>query len=373
MPRIAISGGASTAGGGQVQGTLDYGVRVENRIPAVVGTRVAAHGAAPHNEASQPKLAQGSPTVFIGGRPVSRENDLVTCAHPVLGGAADTYCGNSGSTIDATAGGFGDPPVTFVFTSTLNNDTTNYNLRNAIVAAGWNQIDQLVATVTIAAGVTVGSTSSTVAAFQTGTVYPPGTKLNLINNGTIVGRGGNGGGGTRSIGFAGSGGGGGAGSTNGTAGAGNVGTNGGPAYSGNNGNPGTNLRGGDGGGALEYGGASVPPAPGYSGFAGGNGGLGLLATYNITITNNGIIGGGGGGGGQGAGGVKAVVGTYYFAAGGRGGDIGAAGAQGGYKDQVNGRGSIGVGGPGGAAGDAINGNSFITWAAFGTRVGNIVS
>lgn len=373
MPKIAISGGASTAGGGQVLGTFDFDVRVENRIPAVVGTRVAGHGSAPHNDASQPKLAQGSPTVFVGGRPISRENDLVTCAHPIIGGAADTTAGNRGSTIDATAGGFGDPPTTFVFNTTLNNDTTNYNLRNAIVAAGWNQVDQLTATVTIAPGVTVGSTSSTLAAFQTGIVYPPGTKLYLINNGTIVGRGGNGGGNTRINGFAGSGGGGGAGSTNGTAGLGNVGTGGGPAYNGNNGNVGTNLRGGDGGAAAEYGGASVPPAPGYAGFSGGNGGLGLLASYNITITNNGIIGGGGGGGGQGGGGVRAIFATYFFAAGGRGGDIGSAGAQGGYKDQVNGRGGVGVGGAGGAAGDAINGNSFITWNAFGTRVGNIVS
>ena len=132
----------------------------------------------------------------------------------------------------------GPPPYTFNATISVN--TANYNLRAAAVAAGWNQTSPLNATVTINASVYVYSTSVGAYAFQTGTTFPAGTSLNLINNGIILGMGGNGGAGGKIPNFV----------------AGTAGTTGGPA---------------------------------------------LLAQQAITITNNGIIGGGGGGGGGGSG------------------------------------------------------------------------
>lgn len=70
---------------------------------------------------------------------------------------------------------------------TINVNTTNYNLRNAAVAAGWDGVLPLKATVTIAAGVQVGSYSSSNYAFQTGTSFPAGSSLTLVNNGSIIG------------------------------------------------------------------------------------------------------------------------------------------------------------------------------------------
>jgi hypothetical protein len=131
-------------------------------------------------------------------------------------------------------------PAPYVFNATISANTTNYNLRAAAVAAGWNQVLPLSATVTINAGVYVYSTSVGAYAFQTGTTFPAGTSLNLINNGIILGMGGNGG-------------------------------NGG----------------------------TLPNS--QAGVAGTTGGPALLAQQAITITNNGIIGGGGGGGGGGSG------------------------------------------------------------------------
>jgi hypothetical protein len=129
--------------------------------------------------------------------------------------------------------------ASFTFNQTIAANTTNYNLKSAAIAAGWNQTAPLDATVTINSGVYVYSTSTGAYAFQTGVTFPAGTILRLINNGTILGAGGAGGNG-RSI------------------------------------------------------------ASGYvatGGTNGGAGGPGLLAQQAITITNNGSISGGGGGGG----------------------------------------------------------------------------
>lgn len=128
----------------------------------------------------------------------------------------------------------------FTFNQTIAANTTNYNLKSAAIAAGWNQTTPLNATVTINSGVYVYSTSTGAYAFQTGSTFPAGTVLRLINNGIILGMGGNGG----------------AGRTH-------------PVL----------------GGTGPFVGAAAGPA--------------LLAQQAITVTNNGIIAGGGGGGGGG--------------------------------------------------------------------------
>lgn len=76
---------------------------------------------------------------------------------------------------------------------TIASNTTNYNMRTAFVNAGWDGTTPLTGTVTINSGVTVYSTSTGVYALQTGTSYPAGSTIALVNNGTILGKGGNGG------------------------------------------------------------------------------------------------------------------------------------------------------------------------------------
>jgi len=131
----------------------------------------------------------------------------------------------------------------FTFNQTISSDTTNYNLKSAAIAAGWDQSKPLIATITINAGVYVYSTSTGSYAFDTGSSFYTGSTLALINNGTILGRGGDGGQGA----FYNSG-------TDSIVGANRNGTTAGPAF---------------------------------------------IARYAISVTNNGTIGGGGGGGGGG--------------------------------------------------------------------------
>ena len=126
----------------------------------------------------------------------------------------------------------------FNFSPTIAANTTNYNLKSAAIAAGWNQVLPLNATVTINSGVYVYSTSTGAYAFQTGVTFPAGSVLRLINNGIILGMGGN------------------------------------------------------GSSARIYATTNLGTAP-------TTGGPALLVQQAITITNNGVIGGGGGGGGSG--------------------------------------------------------------------------
>ena len=77
---------------------------------------------------------------------------------------------------------------------TISSDTANYNLKSAALAAGWNGTQAGTVTCTINSGVYVYSTSTGSYAFDTGTGWPvSGMTLNLVNNGTIIGKGGAGG------------------------------------------------------------------------------------------------------------------------------------------------------------------------------------
>lgn len=214
----------------------------------------------------------------------------------------------------------------FIFTTTISADTNNYNVSTAAVSAGWNGVDPLVATITINGGVVVGST--TLGAAFTVPSLPSGSTVAITNNGYIVGRGGTGGNGVNA------------------------------------------------------------PA---NGTAGSPGGLALSVAYATTITNNTTIGGGGGGGGGGdaaegtsggggggSGRATAAGGTSpgnagspgtYNAGGGGGAHIGADAGDGGPGGNLGQDGFPGADRPGGAAGACTSGNSFITWAATGTRSG----
>ena len=130
----------------------------------------------------------------------------------------------------AKAFGFGNIPTLRL---TISTDQTNLNLRTYAVANGWN-IGQRLEVITTAGVDIVGSNTSTPALTVSGSL-PRGVRL--INNGRVIGRGGNGG-------------------------AGSINSNGG---------------------------------------AGGAGGTAISASTKLFITNNGTFAGGGGGGGGGAG------------------------------------------------------------------------
>lgn len=213
----------------------------------------------------------------------------------------------------------------FVFAPTISADVSNYNLRAEAIAAGWNGTSPLTATVTIASGVVVSANSTSAYAFDTGTGFPTGSTLALVNNGYVIGMGG-------------------------------------------------------AGGSASY--------AYWLGCKGGPGGAALLAQAPIAVTNNGTIGGGGGGGnggvhpeisvGGGGGGrsgrTSSAGGSPYN--GGPAGQAGtfAAAGYGIYDGSYGGDwGADGVGttsaGFAGPAGPAVVGNSNITWLATGTRMG----
>jgi len=264
----------------------------------------------------------------------------------------------------------------FQFNPTISANTTNYNLKSAAIAAGWDQVQPLNATVTVNSGVYVGSTSTGSYGFDTGASFPAGTTLTLINNGFIVGMGGSGGRGGES----------------------NVngdylvyaGGSGGPALRAQAAisitNNGTIGGGGGGGGGGAIGIYQDYSNPEYTYFVscpggGGGGGRGLNSvsggargtqphpSYTTTILgSDGGSGSSTSAGGGGAGGYNS--GSQYGGSGGNGGGLGSSGGGGGSP--ASGSGFIYTyGGSAGGAGAAVAGNSNITWVATGTRLGAI--
>lgn len=74
---------------------------------------------------------------------------------------------------------------------TIGANTNNYNIQNSrggTYVAGITTVN-----LTINSGVTVGSTSTGTYALETGSSWASGDVINIINNGTVKGRGGNGG------------------------------------------------------------------------------------------------------------------------------------------------------------------------------------
>ena len=248
---------------------------------------------------------------------------------------------------------------------TIASNTTGYNVLTQAQSNGY-QAGITDVNVTVNSGVYVGSPASGTSYAMTVSGFTAGDAVNVTNNGYIIGAGGDGG-------------------------------NGGVAT------------------------ASKAPS-------GENGGRAILATYAMTITNNGTVAGGGGGGGGGGackshsgaltgcgasgggGGAGYVTGVYgsgsngingngsngtsggfttagtgggityayggqqsgsYSGAAGNGGTLGQNGTNGNtsvvnYYDWVN-----MDGGDGGTAGYYAVGNSYITWATVGTRLGNV--
>lgn len=235
---------------------------------------------------------------------------------------------------------------------TLSTDTNNYDLAAALN----HPSSPVTVTVTIAPGVLIGSSSTTLPAFKTGTL-PLGSNVTIVNNGYILGKGG----------------------------AGAAGVEAAPAFNGT-----TTASGADGyigGAALSL---SLPVSlnntNGIIGGGGGGGGSGAAYKYHMSFGSISILlggGGGGGGAGTGAGGVgggSAPAGSAGTGVGGVGGagqlafsfgtrESGAGGTGGGYGTMggsgfaaLVGSTVVASGGAGGAAGLAVSKNGHtVTW------------
>jgi len=172
----------------------------------------------------------------------------------------------------------------FSLTATISSNTQNYNLLTAMQAAGYVNGSAYTVNLTINSGVYVWSDSTSLAGFDTGAITGTGT-INLINNGFIMGRGGNGG--TAAAGSSG-------GPamnlqksitvTNNSFIAGGGGGGGGTAVSF------TNSTGGGGGAGGGIGGNGGTATGGAGGGPGSQGSVGNIAT----VANGGAGGGGGG-------------------------------------------------------------------------------
>lgn len=228
------------------------------------------------------------------------------------------------------------------FKLTISSNQTNANLRSLALAAGWDGLSKVVAT--ISSGIYIDSNSTGTPALTVGGSFPGGVEL--TNNGFIVGMGGAGG----------------AGGSYTQPRTGGPGLAAGPALSVSSmvsiNNQGT-IAGGGGGGGGGAGGTNTL----YNGNGGGGGRTGNTNSAGGAGVFGGASGSVGTLSGPGVGGATASRGV-----GGTGGAWGAAGSKGGdYAPGDYG----GFGGPGGSAGAAVSGNSNITWLATGTRLGAI--
>jgi len=243
------------------------------------------------------------------------------------------------------------------FAFTISSNQTNANLRTLAVNAGWNQSSKVVAT--IDSGVYISSNSTSTPALTIIGSFPG--SVDLINNGTIVGDGGNGGTGGGASGPI-------AGGSGGTALevsvavsitnngiiAGGGGGGGGGGFSQDY--EGTHWAGGGGGGG------------GRSGLTNSSGGAGGTRGPYIQEVYPGYAGGAGTINGAGAGGPpRQGGGSPPSGAGGSGGTWGSPGGSGGtgkYQNVPNYPGAAG-----GAGGKYVTGNANVTWVATGTRYG----
>jgi hypothetical protein len=296
---------------------------------------------------------------------------------PAITDTANVMTINSKVNIDGTNGIYanGNIYTTDIFAFNLTSGT-DLNLRTQALAAGWGGSSPVIAT--IPAANTIQSSSTGVYALTINGSFPAG--VTLVNNGTIVGRGGNGGaGGPANMDTA--------NQTAGTATAGSPGSAGGPgllvsvAVTVNNisGRIAGGGGGSGGGGGAAYGGRGIAYT---SGGGGGGGGIGASTGGSGGIGSG--VNQGNTTGGVGGNGTTSVVGSAGLGVasggtaalggnGGVGGTFGSAGAAG--TAGTTGAGVINSrtasGGAAGAAGACLAGNANITWTAFGTRDGAI--
>lgn len=219
----------------------------------------------------------------------------------------------------------------FNFTQSIAVDTQNYSLIAAATAAGWNGTTPINASITVASGVKIyGSLSGVQSAFTVGSL-PPGSFVNIICDGQIIGHGGAGGG--------------------------------------------SNTSGGNGKDGLSLAYPVTISGSGYVAGGGGGGGGGasiVIDSPNGQYTSNG--GNGGAGAGFSSGGPPPTTGqtgvagprvgdATYYAQGGIGGTGGALGMNGAPGSSGTGVGTVnssGIAGAGGLAGKSVTGCEYLT-------------
>jgi hypothetical protein len=247
----------------------------------------------------------------------------------------------------ASARGFGLTTAgRLVANITIASNTSNYTLNTAKVTGYKAGATDVI--FTINSGVFISSTSTGSYALTVDTSWTTGDTITVVNNGTIVGKGGQGGpgGGTSCSAstFAASG--------------------GGPALLIQRATSINNLNriagGGGGGGGAGYkfvGKSTAGGGGGGGGIGNGEAGIGgVCPAFGIPAGGSGSAGSltsAGSGGSTGGGSPGGAGGTY-----------GSSGSNGPANNSNN-------GGAGGAGGAAVVGNSNITWIAFGTRNGSI--
>jgi hypothetical protein len=223
---------------------------------------------------------------------------------------------------------------------TIASNTTNYNIFEALNFPS----SPVNVTLTISSGIVVGSDSASQPALTTGSL-PNGSAVAIVNNGLILGKGGDGG------------------NYPGGKAAGLPGENGGTALEltvqtsiQNNG-----IIGGGGGGGGAGGGSACSecyddPAAAGGGGAGYNPGAGGTSTRTGTFTGSpGTLLNGGAGGTVG---YQGSIEYYLSGDGGSGGNLGSGGQTGESSETYS-------GGSGGSGGAAVAGSSFATWTLQG--------
>jgi hypothetical protein len=251
------------------------------------------------------------------------------------------------------------PPISPTYPVTIASSISNANVFSIAKTAGWDANNGLVV-VTINSGVTITSTSTGSYAMEIPNYFYGGLKI--INNGTIIGRGGNAGAGGSATAY-----------NSGAGGA--AGAAGGPALFTASpvriSNAGRISGGGGGGGGGGSTGGTATSGSGktartvyyFTGGGGGGGGLGVSSgASGGTGQANGGTGTGGATNAAGSGGAGGANG-YTAGAGGTGGGYGSSGSTGGTG---NGNTFRAAGGGGGTAGSSIVGYSKVTWLALGT-------
>ena len=233
---------------------------------------------------------------------------------------------------------------------------TDVNLRSAAITAGWPGSGAVQAT--IAPGTTIQSSSTGSYALTINGSWPAG--VTLINNGTIEGRGGNGGPGGNSYADP-------APQNGTTGGAGGTALLVSVPVTINNAS-GVIAGGGGGGGG---GGGQLSPARSRSGGGGGGGGIGVSSGGTgglASVAPSGSTAGAPGGAGTlttfGSGGLGGATASIF-----RGGNGGPGGSYGSAGVAASGGSGAATNASGGAAGNALSGNSFITFPSLGTIYG----
>ena len=238
----------------------------------------------------------------------------------------------------AMSNGHGKSQSVLTINLTVSAHAAYYNIRTAAINAGWNGTSPVQINLTVNSGIYVYSDNVASPSIQTGTPYPAGSTINLINNAFIIGKGGKG----QHAGVHGA-------------------EAGGPAlylnYPITITNNGYIAGGGGGGGCGHY---ANPGFPTY--YGGGGGGAGGGAGGGGWVSSQGAIYWGGAGGGLGANGGNTVtdLNSPYFGGvfGGGGGGRILPGSGGGGCQVGSGAGIVYGGGAGGGGGCAIGLNAY---------------